>query len=64
MVDDLFELSEEIAEQIQTTIVTEIDLYLNEIAEPLLEVYWELKKSEKEQPFSSRRTHLRRTSGM
>jgi len=29
MVDDLFELSEEIAEQIQTTIV-EIDLYLND----------------------------------
>lgn len=53
MVDDLFELSEEISEQVQNTIATEIDQYLNDLAEPLLEVYWELEEivGEVEQPF-------------
>ena len=53
MVDDLVDLSEEITEQIQNTIATEIDLYLNELAEPLFEVYWELEEivGEGDQPF-------------
>lgn len=52
MVDEFFELSEEITEQVQNTIVTEIDQYLNELAEPLLEIYWEIEAGmEEEQPF-------------
>lgn len=53
MVDSLFELSEEITEQVQNTIVTEFDQYFNELAEPLFEVYWELEEivGEVEQPF-------------
>ena len=31
-------------EQVQNTIVTEIDQYFNELAEPLFEVYWELEE--------------------
>lgn len=44
VVEDFFELSEEITEQIQNTIAIEIDQYLNELAEPLFEVYWELEE--------------------
>lgn len=53
IVETLFELSEEITDQVQTTIATEIDQYLNELAEPLFEVYWELEEivGEVEQPF-------------
>lgn len=43
MVDSFFELTEEITEQVQNSIVTEVDQYLQEIAEPLLEIYWELE---------------------
>ncbi|MBW4636888.1 MAG: hypothetical protein KME05_01400 [Gloeocapsa sp. UFS-A4-WI-NPMV-4B04] len=43
-VDSLFEITEEISEQVQNTIVTEIDQYFNELAEPLFEVYWELEE--------------------
>lgn len=42
MVDAFFDLTEEIAEQVQNNITSEIDQYLQELAEPLLEVYWEL----------------------
>ena len=41
MVDSFFELTEEISEQVQSTIVTEVDQYLQELAEPILDVYWE-----------------------
>ena len=53
VVDDFVELSEEISAQIQNTIATEIDQYLNDLAEPLLEVYWELEEimGEIDQPF-------------
>lgn len=53
MVDALFELSEEITDQVQNTIVTEIDQYLNDLAEPIFEVYWELEEvmGEVDQPF-------------
>ncbi len=53
MVDSLFEISEELAEQLQTTIITELDQYLNDLAEPLFEAYWELEDvTELDQPFS------------
>jgi hypothetical protein len=51
-VEDFFELSEEFTEQVQNIIATEIDQYLNELAEPLFEVYWELEEIVGvEQPF-------------
>lgn len=43
VVDSFFELTEEITEQIHSSIATDIDQYLQELAEPLLEVYWELE---------------------
>lgn len=43
-VDSFFEITEEITEQVQNTIVTEIDQYLSELAEPIFEVYWELEE--------------------
>jgi hypothetical protein len=43
MVDAFLELTEEITEQVQTTIATEVDQYLQDFAEPMLEVYWELE---------------------
>lgn len=52
MVDSLFEISEELAEQLQTTIITELDQYLNDLAEPLFEAYWELDDvTQLDQPF-------------
>lgn len=44
MVDSFFELTEEITDQVQNTIATEVDQYLQELAEPILEVYWELEE--------------------
>lgn len=53
MVDSLFEISEELAEQLQTTIITELDQCLNDLAEPLFEAYWELDDvTQLDQPFS------------
>lgn len=43
MVDTFFELTDEFTDQIQATIATEIDQYLQELAEPILEIYWELE---------------------
>lgn len=53
MVDSFFEVTEEFTEQVQNTIVTEIDQYLSELAEPIFEVYWELEElmGEVDQPF-------------
>lgn len=52
MVDALYELSEEITEQFQTTIAVELDQYLNELAEPLFDAYWELDElGEVDSPF-------------
>ncbi len=53
IVETFFDLSEEITEQVQSTIATEIDQYLNELAEPIFEVYWELEEivGEVDQPF-------------
>ncbi|MBR8837947.1 MAG: hypothetical protein DSM106950_29085 [Stigonema ocellatum SAG 48.90 = DSM 106950] len=44
MVDTFIDLSEEITEQVQNTIATEFDQYLQDLAEPILEVYWELEE--------------------
>ena len=43
VVDSFFEMTEEITEQIHNSIAADIDLYLQELAEPLLEVYWEME---------------------
>ncbi|AFZ24279.1 hypothetical protein Cylst_2035 [Cylindrospermum stagnale PCC 7417] len=43
-VDAFFELTEEITEELQKNIVTEVDQYLQEWAEPILEIYWELEE--------------------
>lgn len=43
MVDAFFELTEEFTEQVQTTFVTEVDQYLQDITEPILDMYWELE---------------------
>lgn len=43
MVDTFFEIAEEITEQVQDTIAAEVDEYLQELAEPILEVYWDLE---------------------
>ncbi|MBD2568932.1 hypothetical protein [Anabaena lutea] len=43
MVDAFFELTEEITEQVNNNLAAEIDQYLQELAEPLLEVYWEME---------------------
>lgn len=52
-VDSFFDITEEIAEQVQNTLVTELDQYFNELAEPIFEVYWELEEvmGEVDQPF-------------
>lgn len=46
MVDAFFELTEEISEQVQNSIATEVDQYLQDIqdiTEPILEAYWEME---------------------
>ncbi|NMF67120.1 hypothetical protein [Brasilonema octagenarum] len=43
MVDTFFEFTEEISDQVQNTIVTELDQYLQELADPILEIYSELE---------------------
>ncbi|MEA5505702.1 hypothetical protein VB735_21835 [Halotia wernerae UHCC 0503] len=45
MVDAFFDLTEEFTEQVQSTFVTEVDQYLQDLAEPIFsEVYWELEE--------------------
>jgi hypothetical protein len=41
-VDTLFELSEEVTEQLHHTIFTEVEQYLSDLTEPFLDAYWEL----------------------
>jgi hypothetical protein len=51
-VTDMMESFLEITEQVQNTIVTEIDQYLDDLAEPIFEIYWELEEViGTEQPF-------------
>lgn len=54
IVDIVIEFSEEIGEQMQNTIATELDQYLNEFTEPFFEVYWELEEfvGDVDQPFT------------
>lgn len=44
VVDTLIEVTEEFSEQVQTALVTEVDQYLQDLAEPILEVYWEFEE--------------------
>ncbi|MUG98877.1 hypothetical protein F7734_43935 [Scytonema sp. UIC 10036] len=43
MVDTFFELTEELSEQVQEAIASEVDQYLQDLTEPILEAYWELE---------------------
>jgi len=43
MVDAFLEITEEITEEVQSTFVADIDLFLQELTEPILEIYWELE---------------------
>ncbi|MEH2289798.1 hypothetical protein [Nostoc sp.] len=43
VVDAFFELTEEVSEQVHNNIITEVDQYLQDLAEPMLEAYWELE---------------------
>ncbi|MEH2280204.1 MAG: hypothetical protein V7K90_02490 [Nostoc sp.] len=43
VIDAFFELTEEVTEQVHNNIVTEVDQYLQDLAEPMLEAYWELE---------------------
>lgn len=43
MVDTFFELTEEITEQVHSNIITEVDQYLQDLAEPMMEAYWDLE---------------------
>ncbi|MEH1824962.1 MAG: hypothetical protein V7L22_06280 [Nostoc sp.] len=43
VVDAFFELTEEVTEQVHNNIVTEVDQYLHDFAEPMMEAYWELE---------------------
>lgn len=49
--DAMFELSEAIAQEVQQTIVTEIDQYLNDWAEPLFDLYGDDLLDDFEQTF-------------
>ena len=54
IVENAIAFSEEIGEQVQNSLVNEIDQYLNEFTEPLFEVYWELEEfvGESDRPFT------------
>ncbi len=43
IVDSFFEISETVAAQLQNTIATEFDLYLQDWAEPLFDVYTDIE---------------------
>ena len=43
VVDTFFELTEEISEQVQSTLLTEVEQYLQEFSEPNLEGYWDFE---------------------
>lgn len=51
--DTLCEISEEVTDQIQNTINVQIDQYLSELTEPILEIYWDLEDAAQDldQPF-------------
>jgi len=53
IVDSFFEVSETIASQLQNTIAVEFDLYVQDWAEPLFDVYSDLEDvmNDLEQPF-------------
>jgi hypothetical protein len=43
MVDTFFDLTEELSDQVQDAIASEVDRYLQDLTEPILEAYWELE---------------------
>jgi hypothetical protein len=46
MVDAFFDLTEEITSEVQNNIAADLDQYLQELAEPLLEMYWDMEDVE------------------
>ncbi|MEL6462583.1 MAG: hypothetical protein AAFY21_09800 [Cyanobacteria bacterium J06641_2] len=45
VVDTFIEMTEELSEQVQTSLLSEVDQYLQDLAEPFLEVYWDYEDS-------------------
>jgi hypothetical protein len=43
VVDTFIEMTEEISEQVQSSLLSEVDQYLQDLAEPFLEVYWDFE---------------------
>ncbi|MEO1428340.1 MAG: hypothetical protein AAFS12_08280 [Cyanobacteria bacterium J06632_19] len=43
VVDTFIEITEELSEQVQTSLLSEVDQYLQDLAEPFLEVYWDFE---------------------
>ncbi|CDN16695.1 MAG: hypothetical protein HRU34_02260 [Richelia sp.] len=43
MVDTFFEFTEEMTEQLQESITTDIEDYINEITEPFFDNYWDME---------------------
>ncbi|WP_088240029.1 hypothetical protein [Calothrix rhizosoleniae] len=43
MVDTFFDFTEEVTEQLQESIATEIEDYFSEITEPFLDTYWDME---------------------
>ncbi|MBV6623858.1 MAG: hypothetical protein KI793_13140 [Rivularia sp. (in: Bacteria)] len=43
VVDTFIEMTEELSEQVQTSLLSEVDQYLQDLAEPFLEVYWDFE---------------------
>ncbi len=44
VVDNFIQVTEQIGEQVQNTLATEVEQYLQDLAEPILEVYWEFEE--------------------
>jgi hypothetical protein len=43
VVDSFIEMTEELSEQVQSSLLSEVDQYLQDLAEPFLEVYWDFE---------------------
>ena len=41
VVDTFIEMTEELSEQVHSSLLSEVDQYLQDLAEPFLEVYWD-----------------------
>ncbi|MEB3887129.1 hypothetical protein [Lyngbya sp. CCY1209] len=62
MMDDLTQLSEEFAEEVQNKIIPDLDECLNEILEPILEIYMDLDIDVEEEEFDPFVTYVHPTA--